>query len=130
MTILTLRTDKPVAEIAVYEDNKLLQQKKWEAHRWLAETLHTELHLLLEKSGKNWENIKGICVFAGPGSFTGLRIGISVANALAYSLTVPIIAVGGDGWEGLGIKEINEGNGLRQVVPDYGGGAHITAPKK
>jgi tRNA threonylcarbamoyladenosine biosynthesis protein TsaB len=45
---------------------------------------------LLEKREKKLEDIKEIEVNTGPGSFTGLRVGISVANALGWALGVPV----------------------------------------
>ena len=38
----------------------------------------------------NWKNIEGIEVETGPGSFTGLRVGVAVANALGFSLGIPV----------------------------------------
>jgi tRNA threonylcarbamoyladenosine biosynthesis protein TsaB len=45
---------------------------------------------LLHKKGKKIEDLSGIIVNQGPGSFTGLRVGISVANALGFILKIPI----------------------------------------
>jgi tRNA threonylcarbamoyladenosine biosynthesis protein TsaB len=45
---------------------------------------------LLEKEGKKLEDIKEIEINTGPGSFTGLRVGVSVANALGWALGVPV----------------------------------------
>lgn len=45
---------------------------------------------LLEKEGKKLEDIKKIKVNTGPGSFTGLRVGVSVANALGWGLGIPV----------------------------------------
>lgn len=45
---------------------------------------------LLEDSGKSFEDIKEVEVETGPGSFTGLRVGISVANALGWALKIPV----------------------------------------
>ncbi|MBI4153549.1 tRNA (adenosine(37)-N6)-threonylcarbamoyltransferase complex dimerization subunit type 1 TsaB [Candidatus Woesebacteria bacterium] len=45
---------------------------------------------VLEKEGASFEKIKGIEVNTGPGSFTGLRVGISVANALGWALGIPV----------------------------------------
>lgn len=44
----------------------------------------------LEKEGKNLEDLKEIEVNTGPGSFTGLRVGLSVANALGWTLGIPV----------------------------------------
>ncbi len=45
---------------------------------------------LLKKEGKRLEDIKEIAVATGPGSFTGLRVGVSVANALGWALKIPV----------------------------------------
>ena len=47
MIILTIRTDKPEAEIGLFEGGKKLAYKSWSAHRQLAETLHTHIRDLL-----------------------------------------------------------------------------------
>jgi tRNA threonylcarbamoyl adenosine modification protein YeaZ len=45
---------------------------------------------VLEKANLELKDLTGIKVNIGPGSFTGLRVGVSVANALAYSLKIPV----------------------------------------
>src|SRR3990170_1027780 len=45
---------------------------------------------VLKKEGKNLKEISEIQVNLGPGSFTGLRVGVSVANALGWSLGIPV----------------------------------------
>lgn len=129
MTILTMRTDKPEAEIGLYEDDKQLAYETWQAHRQLAETLHAKIEALLKAKGKPLEDIDGIVAYQGPGSFTGLRIGLSVANALSYSLGAPIVAYGGN-WIKEGIGALRNGKNGQIALPDYGGDAHITPPRK
>ena len=130
MIILTLRTDKPESEIGLYENEKKLAYETWEAHRQLAETLHIKIKAMLESCEKDWSDIAGIVVLAGPGSFTGLRIGISVVNALAYANGAPIVGTMKDTWIEDGIKLLLEGKNQGQVVPEYGSSPHITQPKK
>ena len=48
------------------------------------------IHDVLDQEKKDFIDIKELKVFTGPGSFTGLRVGISIANALSFSLRIPI----------------------------------------
>lgn len=130
MLILTLRTDNPEAEIGIYDDTTELLYESWHAHRQLAETIHRKIADALEQNKKSWSDVQGIVVYAGPGSFTGLRIGMSVANALAYANQVPIVGASGEGWRTTGIGQLLAGDGHRQVVPDYGATPHITQQRK
>lgn len=129
MLILTIRTDKPEAEIGLYDSQNQLAYEVWEAHRELAETIHSQIAKLLQNNDKNWRDIEAIVVFRGPGSFTGLRIGISLANALAYGLNIPIVATQND-WIERGLAKIKEGKTDKIAVPEYGAPVHITKPKK
>lgn len=55
-----------------------------------AQKLLTVIDEELKKQGKSLEDIESIEVKRGPGSFTGLRVGISIANALGWALGVPV----------------------------------------
>ena len=130
MIIISLRTDNPEAEIGLYEDEKRLAYVKWEAHRQLAETLHGKIKEVLESHGKNWDDIDGIVCYKGPGSFTGLRIGLSVANALAASLPAAIVGATGEDWLADGIDTLLNEEDEKIVNPEYGAPVHITQQKK
>jgi tRNA threonylcarbamoyladenosine biosynthesis protein TsaB len=84
----------------------------------------------LNKNSKKLEDIQGIVVFKGPGSFTGLRIGITVANALAYSLNVPIVSDEEADWLQTGIQRLMAGESEPVALPEYGAAPHITPQKK
>lgn len=130
MIILTVRTDKPEAEIGIFDAETQLAYETWQAHRELAETIHAKIAEMLKQAGKNLEDIEGIVAFKGPGSFTGLRIGLSVANALAYAQRIPIVAAQSDGWIKIGIKHLQNHESNKLALPEYGADAHITAPRK
>jgi tRNA threonylcarbamoyladenosine biosynthesis protein TsaB len=130
MIILTLRTDKPESELGLYDGQTKIVYETWQAHRQLAETIHQKLRDLLQGQQKKLEDIQGIVIYKGPGSFTGLRIGLSVANALAYSLDIPIAATTGDDWIAQGIQRIQEHPSKKSVAPEYGSPVHITTPRK
>ncbi|MBC7581839.1 tRNA (adenosine(37)-N6)-threonylcarbamoyltransferase complex dimerization subunit type 1 TsaB [Aeromicrobium sp.] len=130
MLIITIRTDKPEAEIGLYSNSEQLAYHTWEAHRQLAETLHMTLEQLLKDNYRNLHDIEGIVAFKGPGSFTGLRIGITVANALAYSLSIPIVSNEDPEWLQAGITRLLCGETESIAMPEYGALPHITAQKK
>ncbi len=68
MIILTIRTDKPEAEIGLFDESEELASHTWEAHRQLSSTIHTKISGLLESHGKSWHDIKGLVFYIGPGS--------------------------------------------------------------
>jgi tRNA threonylcarbamoyladenosine biosynthesis protein TsaB len=129
MLIITLRTDKPEAEVGLYENERQLAYVVWTAHHQLAETLHTKIKEMLDSQNKSFDDIEGIVVFAGPGSFTGLRIGVTVANTLAYALNIPIAGRTEPTWLEGGIADLLAGKAGRQATVSYGSDPHITAPK-
>jgi len=130
MIILTIRTDKPEAEIGLYDGAEQLAYEVWAAHRQLAETLHQKIEALLKGQQKEWSDIAGIACYQGPGSFTGLRIGLAVANALSYSYGVPIVAEQDPNWLENALKRLESGERDALALPFYGADAHITPPKK
>lgn len=129
MLVLTIRTDKPEAEIGLYENDRQLQYRVWQAHRELSKQIHTVIRELLSQESKDWGDIQGVVCFQGPGSFTGLRIGLTVANALAYSLEIPVVAARDD-WIEQGIERLLAGENDRLALPEYGRPARITQRKK
>ena len=129
MLILTIRTDKPEAELGLYEDQKQLDYVTWPAHRALAETIHTKMRELLQKHNYDWLQLQGVAVFKGPGSFTGLRIGISVANAMADGLQIPLIGAEGANWLDYGLAALQADKNDKVVVPEYGAAPHTTPPR-
>lgn len=129
MLILSIRTDNPKSEIGLFQDHTQTDYIAWPAHRQLAETIHTQISDLLLKNHYNISDLSGIVVYKGPGSFTGLRIGISTANALAENVPSKIVGTTGENWIAIGIEKLksNENHGV--VMPEYGSPVNITKPK-
>jgi tRNA threonylcarbamoyladenosine biosynthesis protein TsaB len=130
MLILAIRSDKPEAEIGLYEGSHQFAYHAWLADRQLAETIHAEIQKLLSDVHREWQDVEGLVVYKGPGSFTGLRIGLTVANTLADSLSALIVGAMGEDWQAQGIHRLLAGESDQQVLPEYGAPPHITAPKK
>lgn len=130
MIVLALKTDQPRAYLGVFKDYNVLAQKTWQAHRELSATFYDTLSDLLKETKLQLKDINGIVCFEGPGSFTGLRIGLSAANALAYALESRIVESGGPEWIHSGIDKLLHGKNTKVVLPLYGSEAHITAHKK
>lgn len=130
MLILTIRTDKPEAEIGLYNDGEQLAYEKWPAHRELSITIHQKIQELLKSQNKKWQSIEGVICFKGPGSFTGLRIGLSVANTLAFSLGIPIVSQQKNDWINKGVKQLQKGDNEKVALPKYGAPVRITKPRK
>lgn len=130
MLVLTIRTDKPESEIGLYDDERQVAYETWAAHRELAETIHTKISQLLKDNQKDLKAVQGIVCYQGPGSFTGLRIGLSVANALSHSLSIPAVAVNTASWQTDGIHMLIGGKPDAVLLPEYGGEVHVTQPKK
>lgn len=130
MIILALRTDKPQAELYIYDGNKEIFSLKWQAHLKLAESLNAKIEEILNKSSISYKDLDAIAVYKGPGSFTGLRIGMSTANAIAYSQDIPIIAAGSHDWLKRSIEDLQAGRNDKIAIPEYGAPARTTQPKK
>ena len=127
--ILALKTDQPEARLVLVKE-KVLEEYRWQADRQLADTLLAEIKKLLSRHGADWNRLEGVVVYRGPGSFTGLRIGITVANTIAYAQNLPIVGTTGEDWAQEGVKLLEEATPGGQVMPEYGAEPNISKPKK
>jgi len=128
--ILLLDTSTPTCRFALYDGERYLIDETWEVGRDLAEQLHAYIEQHLGLLGKDWQDITGIGVYKGPGSFTGLRIGLAVLNTIADANNVPIVGETGEDWRVAIIERLKSGANERIVLPLYGREANITKPRK
>ena len=103
---------------------------EWQADRTLAKHLLKHLHDLLLSNNFDWTDISAIGAYTGPGSFTGLRIGITVMNSLADSLSISIVGATGENWQEDAVRRLENNENDKIVLPNYGSDAKITTPKK
>jgi tRNA threonylcarbamoyladenosine biosynthesis protein TsaB len=129
--ILAIRTEKPEAEIALLDPiGSSVDSLIWQAHKELSVTILEQISNILQRNGFDFQDVSGLIVYQGPGSFTGLRIGITVANTFAYSRQVPIVGAQGPDWIQSGYSKIGKAEIGQYVMPEYGGEANITKPRK
>lgn len=128
--ILAIKTDQPRAELYLLRaDGSEQDQLVWQADRQLAQQLLPAIEDLLAKNKLKLHELSGIIVFTGSGSFTGLRIGTTVANALAYGENIPVVAIAEKDWLNFGLAELATSTGFRPVTPSYESEPNITLPK-
>jgi tRNA threonylcarbamoyladenosine biosynthesis protein TsaB len=127
--IILLDTSTPLCKLTLL-DGDLRYENEWLADRQLAKGLLGYLQEQMGLHGKSFKDITGIGVFAGPGSFTGLRIGLTVLNTIAASENIHIVGMTGDDWQSRVIEKLKAGENERIVLPFYGQDAHITKPRK
>lgn len=90
---LAIDTSTDTAGIAVADELNILAELTWSCGQNHSVELIPRLTQLLEQGKIKFEDIKGIVVATGPGSFNGLRIGVSTAKGIAFSLGVPIAGI-------------------------------------
>lgn len=127
---LGLRTDAPLAELYLYNGTALVAEKTWQADRELARGLLAHLETFLASQQTSFTDLKGLFIYSGPGSFTGLRIGITTLNTMAYALNIAIVGAEGGGWRAQAVTRLDNGESDRVVLPHYGADARITKPIK
>ena len=89
--ILTINSTSDPIEISLLKDFQLVDTNKYPKKNNEAKKLLFEIDKLINKNTLNIKNIDKIAVSIGEGSYTGTRIGVSIANALAYALNIEII---------------------------------------
>jgi tRNA threonylcarbamoyladenosine biosynthesis protein TsaB len=92
--IIAIETASTNPSVALADrDGTTLAQDAWTSERRQEHELLPRLLALVEQSGRDLTDASAIAVGIGPGSFTGLRVGMSVAKGLAFALGRPIVGV-------------------------------------
>lgn len=91
--LLAIDTATRTASIALYDETGILGEATWRARENHTTSLMPQMVRLMNMSGTRIERVQAVAVAIGPGSFTGLRIGLSVAKGLALARGLPVIGV-------------------------------------
>ncbi len=94
MYILNIETATKNCSVALAKDGETILCKEIaELGYSHAEKLHVFIKEIVDEAGIELSNLSAVAVSQGPGSYTGLRIGVSTAKGLCYALDVPLIAI-------------------------------------
>lgn len=91
--LLAIDTATRHASIALYDERGIAAEHSWSSRNRHSTELTPAIAAMLAQQERTAEALTGVAVTGGPGSFTGLRIGMSVAKGLALGLGIPILAI-------------------------------------
>jgi tRNA threonylcarbamoyladenosine biosynthesis protein TsaB len=120
--LLAIDTASDVAGAALMDGDSLLAESTWRAHQSHSVQLLPAIDWLLSHVGRAKDEIGAVAVCLGPGSYAGMRVGISTAKALAFGLDARIVGVGRLAAEALPVAEAS---GARVVPVQAAGRAEL-----
>jgi tRNA threonylcarbamoyladenosine biosynthesis protein TsaB len=91
--LVAIDTATDQASLALHDGFRVRVEHTWEAPRQHTTELTPQLAAAMEQLGVRREQLSGVAVTKGPGSFTGLRVGLSVAKGLAMAQRLPLIGI-------------------------------------
>lgn len=92
--LLNLETSSTNCSVCVAKDGEILTIRELNSANYShAEKLHIFIEEVLQEASLKMEDLEAVAVSKGPGSYTGLRIGVSAAKGLCYALGIPLISV-------------------------------------
>lgn len=91
--ILHIETAVETASICLAKDGELLTLDSNTQQRDHAAWMHNAIQLMMDNAGLSMKDLSAIAVSAGPGSYTGLRVGMASAKGLSYALKIPMISL-------------------------------------
>ena len=93
--LLGIDTSTQSVGIAIYDGHQILCEESWLSRRYHTVELAGAVDANLKRAGLNPKDLDVLAVATGPGSFTGLRIGMALVKGLAYTHQLPVIGTGG-----------------------------------
>ncbi|MHC1708455.1 MAG: tRNA (adenosine(37)-N6)-threonylcarbamoyltransferase complex dimerization subunit type 1 TsaB [Bacteroidales bacterium] len=91
--ILIIETATPYCSVALADNGEIIASTNSKSHNDHAAVLATYIKDIFQQSDSSLKDIQAVAVSKGPGSYTGLRIGVSAAKGLCFSLDIPLIGL-------------------------------------
>lgn len=127
---MLLNTSSSTTELILVTKANQQVNYQWESGRELSKDLLKYMKERLNENGADFSDLTGLGFYRGPGSFTGLRIGVTVMNALSYALKIPIVGSTNDNWISDCVIKLDDSKNDQMLTPFYGAEANITKPRK
>ncbi|WP_417601239.1 tRNA (adenosine(37)-N6)-threonylcarbamoyltransferase complex dimerization subunit type 1 TsaB [Owenweeksia hongkongensis] len=94
--ILSIETSTKNCSVALAENGEVISLKEETSDQYIhSEKLHLFIQECMSTAGRELKELSAVAVGKGPGSYTGLRIGVSAAKGLCYALSIPLISEDG-----------------------------------
>ncbi len=91
--LLSIETSTSTCSVAIHEEGNLIHSIENEVPQSASSQLAVMIHQALESAEKKPSQIQAVVVSAGPGSYTGLRIGVATAKGICYALNIPLLSI-------------------------------------
>jgi tRNA threonylcarbamoyladenosine biosynthesis protein TsaB len=88
---LYINTSEPYCQIALFKEGEVLAHATYQKTMQHSTVLHDMIQELLHQNNSSFKNLTCITVLNGPGSYTGLRVGLAAAKGFCYSMEIPLI---------------------------------------
>ncbi|MGQ0600396.1 MAG: tRNA (adenosine(37)-N6)-threonylcarbamoyltransferase complex dimerization subunit type 1 TsaB [Anaerolineales bacterium] len=91
--LLAIDTATRQLSLALHDGQRVIAEQSWRTANYHTVELAPQIALMLRRASVNPDSLEGIAVALGPGSYTGLRIGLGLAKGLAFAHNLPLIGV-------------------------------------
>ncbi|HTL82068.1 MAG TPA: tRNA (adenosine(37)-N6)-threonylcarbamoyltransferase complex dimerization subunit type 1 TsaB [Bacteroidia bacterium] len=92
--ILLIESSTSICSVALTHDGKIISSRELNEENCHAEKLTVFIDEVMKEAEVNFISLDAVAVSKGPGSYTGLRIGVSAAKGICYAVNKPLIAIG------------------------------------
>lgn len=90
MKLLAISSASDILSLSIVENQKLISAFEFEGNKKHAELITPKIQDLMKSSGIRFSELDGVCVNLGPGSFTGLRVGLSTAKGIVFGANIKL----------------------------------------
>ncbi|MBU1036675.1 tRNA (adenosine(37)-N6)-threonylcarbamoyltransferase complex dimerization subunit type 1 TsaB [Patescibacteria group bacterium] len=135
MILLINSSQTDLIQLKLISENKIVDQSENREKFRQSELLLGMIDKLLQKNKVSLKSLKCLAVVSGPGAFSALRLGVATANAMAWTLSVPVIELSVSQANSHSLfKIINQKSKkikvFKSIIPKYGKEPNITVAKK